>query len=93
MRQIIDNAGIPLSLRVRFAPRVDIRPMPAFMGTRPKGTNSISLDVERIVYSTSRVRFRANRTSSQHRRMTESDPSTTSAAQDSRSAKALFVLR
>src|SRR5262249_30611191 len=28
-------ASFPLSRRVRFAPRADIRPMPAFMSTRP----------------------------------------------------------
>src|SRR5262245_23828920 len=52
------------------------------------GSNSRSTGVYK---SPSRVRFRTNRTSNRHRRMTELDPLQTWAAQDFRTAKALFV--
>src|SRR5215813_2375400 len=40
-------ASFPPSRRVRFAPRADIRPMPAFMSTRPnqKAAKALGLDV------------------------------------------------
>jgi len=44
-----------------------------------------------VLRAFSHVRLRANRTLNRHRRMTESDPTETWAAQDFRSAKALFV--